>query len=168
MRAMFVTLAMGRCSLAPAEALVTVPVTLAARRSGMTTPFAPAASAVRRIAPRLCGSSTPSRTITSEYSARLRRDHVFEIVVLLGRRNRDHALVRGVARQVVEFGPRQKAHGHAQPPAVFDQPLQANVVALLRHAHPLKGAPPRLQRLGYGVDAIDVVHEYQCTESGCA
>src|ERR1035438_5580121 len=33
-----------------------------ARRSGMTTPPAPAACAVRTMAPRLCGSSTPSST----------------------------------------------------------------------------------------------------------
>ena len=63
---MFVTLAIGRCSLAPAEDLATIDVTPAARRSGMTTPSAPAASAVRRTAPRLCGSSTPSSTTISE------------------------------------------------------------------------------------------------------
>src|SRR6266446_5782535 len=69
-RAMFVTFAMGRCSLAPADDFATVPVTPAARLSGITTPSAPEASAVRRIAPRLCGSSTPSSTMTSEYCPR--------------------------------------------------------------------------------------------------
>src|ERR1035437_4126922 len=65
---MFVTLATGRCSLAPAETFAPAPVTAADRRSGITTPSAPAASAVRRIAPRLCGSSTPSSTTISERS----------------------------------------------------------------------------------------------------
>src|ERR1700722_15571812 len=42
----------------------TVSVSPAARLSGITTPFAPAASDVRTIAPKLCGSSIPSK-ITS-------------------------------------------------------------------------------------------------------
>ena len=49
---------------------------------------------------------------------------------------------------------------HAQPPAIFNQTLQADVVALLGHPDPLERPPARLQRLGHGVDAIDVVHEY--------
>ena len=59
-RAIFFTRATGRCATAPAEARAAASVSPAARRSGMTTPLAPAASAVRMIAPRFCGSSTPS------------------------------------------------------------------------------------------------------------
>ena len=43
------TRAIGRCSTAPADALHTAGVTSAARRSQMTTPVAPAHSAVRQI-----------------------------------------------------------------------------------------------------------------------
>ncbi len=61
------TRATGRCSTAPADALQTAGVTSAERRSGMTTPVAPAASAVRQIAPRFCGSVTSS-SATSQAS----------------------------------------------------------------------------------------------------
>ena len=87
-------------------------------------------------------------------------DHIFEIVVLFGRRDGDHALMRRVARQFVEFGALQETHVHAESPAIFNQALQADVVALLGHADPLKRPPARLQRLGNGIDAVDVVHEY--------
>ena len=30
---------------------------------------------------------------------------------------------------------------------------------LLGHANPLKGAAPRLKRLGNSIDAVDIVHE---------
>ncbi len=59
------TRATGRCSTAPAEALHTAGVTSAARRSGITTPAAPAHSAVRQIEPRFWGSWTWSSATSS-------------------------------------------------------------------------------------------------------
>ncbi len=157
---MFVTFAIGMCSLAPAETLVTVPVTAAARRSGMTRPLAPAASAVRRIAPEIVRILD---AIEHDYQRILRAlggDDIGQIVVLLGRRDGHDSLVRAGARHLVEFRALQETHLNVQPPTVFNQPLQADVMALLGHADPFKGPPARLQRFGYRIDAIDVVHEY--------
>ncbi len=53
------------CSRPPAEERLTVSDSPALWRSGSSTPSAPAASTVRRIAPRLRGSSTPSRRTSS-------------------------------------------------------------------------------------------------------
>ena len=57
--------------------------------------------------------------------------------------------MRGISGKLVEFGALQEAHVHAQPTAVFDQTLQADVVTLLGHADPLKRSPARLQRFGH-------------------
>ncbi len=48
--------------MAPAEAFTAVPVSPAALRFGIMTPCAPAKFAVRITAPRLCGSSTLSKS----------------------------------------------------------------------------------------------------------
>ena len=50
----------GICSIAPADVFATVALIGALCRLGMSTAVAPAHSAVRIIAPILCGSSTPS------------------------------------------------------------------------------------------------------------
>ena len=60
---MFVTRQKGMCSLAPADAFTASGVSPAERRSCVITPAAPAASAVRIMAPRFLGSSTWSRTM---------------------------------------------------------------------------------------------------------
>src|SRR5262249_1526214 len=54
---------------APADALTTAALKGAEWRSGTSTPDALQASAVLMTAPRLCGSSTPSRTTTSGFTA---------------------------------------------------------------------------------------------------
>src|SRR5450755_198047 len=59
---MLVARTIGMYSRAPAAALATTSVRPTARRSGITMPPAPAACAVRVMAPRLCGSSNPSST----------------------------------------------------------------------------------------------------------
>jgi hypothetical protein len=64
-RARFVTWISGSVSAAPDATLRTVGVRPAARSRGTMTAFAPAASALRRQAPRLCGSCTPSNTRSS-------------------------------------------------------------------------------------------------------
>ena len=63
--ATFATRAIGMCAVAPADALRTVALTPAARRSGSTTAVAPAHSAVRMMAPALCGSVMWSNTTNS-------------------------------------------------------------------------------------------------------
>jgi hypothetical protein len=69
-RTRLVTTASGSSSVAPAEALVTTGVTAADRCSGMITPWAPRTYAERMMAPRLCGSWTPSSATTSDGSPR--------------------------------------------------------------------------------------------------
>src|SRR3990172_6765448 len=64
-RARFVTATSGIDSAAPAATLVTVGERPALRSFGTITAWAPAASATRRHAPRLCGSVTPSSTRSS-------------------------------------------------------------------------------------------------------
>ncbi len=86
-------------------------------------------------------------------------DHIVEIAVLLGRRDGYHSLMRRVAGHAVEFHASEKTHRHAQLAAVFDHALQADVVPLLRHADPLESPSAGLERLGDGVDAVDIVHE---------
>ena len=61
---MLATRTTGIYSTAPAEVLATVAVSPTPRRLGMMTPCAPAASAVRMMAPRLCGSSMLSQMMT--------------------------------------------------------------------------------------------------------
>ena len=112
-RAMFVTFAMGRCSLAPADALVTVAVTPAARRSGITTPSAPEASAVRRMRSQIVRIFNAVQHDDQRISPALGSHHVIEIVVLFGRGDGHHALMGVVAGHAVEFRARQKTHGDA-------------------------------------------------------
>src|SRR5690606_1351814 len=69
-RRRLVTRTTGTYSTAPAEALPTAGVRPAARRFGMITPWAPAASAVRRMEPKLWGSSIPSRRMKKGASSR--------------------------------------------------------------------------------------------------
>src|SRR5215218_1556019 len=64
-RARFGTTAIGRCSTAPADARETAGVTRADPCEGTITPVAPAPSALRTTAPRLCGSVTWSRHTSS-------------------------------------------------------------------------------------------------------
>ncbi len=89
-------------------------------------------------------------------------DHVIEVAILFGRGDSYDALMRSPARHLVELGAREKFHWHAQTPAVFDHALEADIVSLLRHADPLEGASPGLERFGDRVDAIDIVHKNSC------
>jgi hypothetical protein len=107
-RLMLVTRVTGRYSSAPAAALATTSVRPTARRSGMMMPPAPAACAVRTIAPRLCGSSTPSSTTINCGGG-----DVVQFGVALGRSHGDHALVRRRAGQTVE---RRRAPRSARTP----------------------------------------------------
>ena len=84
------TRATARCSTAPAEAFATAGVTAAARRSGRTTPSAPAHSAVRQIAPTFWGSWTSSRATSQGSGPGQQRRGVG---VRVGRDERAQALV---------------------------------------------------------------------------
>ena len=64
-RATLTTSTIRTCASAPAEARAAAGPSAAAWRSWRTTAVAPTASAVRRMAPTLCGSSTPSNTTIS-------------------------------------------------------------------------------------------------------
>src|SRR5207248_5810163 len=86
-------------------------------------------------------------------------DHVSQIVVLLGRGDRDNSLVRGVSSHAVEFSALQKPDGHTQTTAILNQALQAQIVALFGHTNPLERAPTGLERFADGVDAVNVVHD---------
>ena len=95
------TRAIGRCSTAPAEALQAAAVTEAARRSGITSPVAPAASAERATAPRLCGSWTwSSATIRRVGLAQQRRRVGVRVGIDLG----DDALMVGRAGEPGQLG----------------------------------------------------------------
>jgi len=50
--------------------------------------------------------------------------------------------MRRVARHLIEFRAFEETYRHAQTAALFNESLQADVVALLRHADPLE-RPPR-------------------------
>jgi hypothetical protein len=63
-----VTVTTGTVSAAPLAAFATVALTPTARSFGTITACAPNASALRRQAPRLCGSVTPSSTSSSASS----------------------------------------------------------------------------------------------------
>ena len=76
-RARLVTVMTGTVSAAPLAAFATVALTPTARSLGTMTACAPNASALRRHAPRLCGSVTPSSTSSSAGSDE-RLDHVVE------------------------------------------------------------------------------------------
>ncbi len=52
--------------------------------------------------------------------------------------------MRRVSGQLVELGALQESHVYAKSPAILNQPLQADVVPLLRHPDPLKRPPARL------------------------
>src|SRR5580693_3724781 len=90
--------------------------------------------------------------------AALSSNDVVKIAILLGRGDRDHSLMRRGARHAIKVGPQQKTHGNACTTAVFDEPLQPNVMAFLRHADPLESPLASLERLGDRIDAVDVMH----------
>jgi len=92
-----------------------------------------------------------------------RGNQVVEIGVMLARGHRDHALVGGVDRQLVQFHPRENADLNSDLAAVFDDALQADVAALLGDSDPLEGTTARLERFGHRVDSINYVHWNQFT-----
>jgi hypothetical protein len=90
--------------------------------------------------------------------AALGGEHIIEIAVLLGRGDRNHSLMCIVPRHAIEFGARHKAYGNAVPAGFIDDALQAEVVAVLCHSNPFKGATARLKGLSDGIDAVNKMH----------
>ncbi len=88
-RARLVTVTSGTVSAAPLAALATVALSPTARSFGTMSACAPNASALRRQAPRLCGSVTPSSTSSSAGSVE-RFEHVVERDVRHRRIDRRH------------------------------------------------------------------------------
>ena len=102
-REIFVTLAIGRCSLAPAETLATVPVTGADRRSGMMTP-----SSARGVSRTQDGAQIVRVFDTIEHNDKrmlgsARGHQIIEITILFCRCGRYQALMGCVAGKFVEF-----------------------------------------------------------------
>ena len=108
-RARLVTAMTGTVSAAPLAAFATVALRPTARSFGTITACAPNASALRRQAPRLCGSVTPSSTSSSAGSAQVRQHVVERHVRPLRIDDRDHALVRRVCRRASRAARRRRA-----------------------------------------------------------
>ena len=63
-----------------------------------------------------------------------------------------------VAGHVIEFFARHKSDSYSLPPALIDDVLQAEVVALLCDSDPGKGASACFQSFCNGIDAVNVIH----------
>ena len=97
-----------RCSTAPAEALIADGVSGAWRLLGKSTPWTPAASALRRSDPTLCGSSSESRTRTNGGSPRsAARARMSSIV----------AKRRGSTTRATPWWPSKPARAVSEPPS---------------------------------------------------
>src|SRR5437773_7821126 len=88
----------------------------------------------------------------------LGREHIINVAVLLRRSNCDHALMAVVSSHAIEFRPRHESHRHCLSSALVYDSLQAQVMALFRHAYPFERTAARLQRLGDGINAVDKIH----------
>ena len=85
-------------------------------------------------------------------------DYIIQIVILFCRSDRHHSLVRSVSRHAIEFLTWQKTNSNANLAAVFHHVLETEVMALFRHANPLKRPPLRFERLAHGIDAVNEIH----------
>ena len=83
---------MGKCSMAPAAALVTVGVMWVARWRGRTTPVTPAHSAERSSAPEVARVGDTVEGDEERHQIALGHDQVVEVVLGQRGRSRDHAL----------------------------------------------------------------------------
>ena len=129
------------CDTAPADAFAAAPPSGAAWRVCRTTPSAPAASTVRRIAPTLCGSSMPSSTTISGAPVGPRdadpRRSSDSPILHVG----DDALVHAAARRAIEL-----AGVHARAPARrllrrVDDRVHASVAARSTRGSRRRGPP---------------------------
>ncbi len=155
-RARLVTVTTGTVSAAPLAALATVALTATARSLGMTTACAPKASALRRQAPRLCGSVTPSST-----SSKAGSGSVSSTSASVDRRglridDRDDALMARRARQLGEPGVVGAVHDAAARP--WRSAARSRARASLRATRQVDGADrfrPLPQPRGDRVEAVE-------------
>jgi hypothetical protein len=154
---MFVTLAIGRCSLAPAETFATAAVTAAERRSGITTPSAPAVGGAqdRSQVVRILDSIEDD---DQRLLAATRCHNVIEIAILFCRGRSHKSLMRGVAGNFVELLTRQNAHRNADFAALVDHSPQANILPLFGDADPFEVTPARLERFCNCINSVENVH----------
>jgi hypothetical protein len=157
-REMFVTFAIGRCSLAPAETLATTPVTPAARRSGDDYAVGARSVGGAQDCPEVMRIFDAVQYNDQRVFGAARGQQVVEVVVLLGGSDSDESLVRGVAGQLVEFGSRQEANLHADFAALVDHALETDVLAFGGDTHPLKVAASGFKRFDNGIDSVENVH----------
>ena len=149
---MFTTSATFTCDTAPADALAAAPPSGAACRSWRTTPSPPAASTVRRIAPTLCGSSTPSSTTMSGAPAAASHQIVdARAIPVPGRAPRRPDAHR--PRRAIEIAGRRRASPSRPPsaPRRRCRPRRASTRCDTRIA----STRPARKRLEHWVDAVD-------------
>ena len=130
------------------------------RRSGMTKAPAPAACAVRMIAPRLCGSSTPSSTTTILEAAAASRS-----AYLRAAPSATTPWCAGVPASRSSDGARLEAHRHGGAARQVDDLLQARTAGALRNQDPVQRVA-RAQRLGHRVNAAENGHGLSRYSSG--
>ena len=149
----FVTATTGTVSAAPHAALATVALTPTARSLGTITACAPNASALRRQAPRLCGSVTPSSTsssggVVAGFEDVVQR-HVRQRIVDDGH----HALVAPVAGQRVEPRGVDRMNRTRRRFGARDEIADARVLPAREHIEIVHGIRPLAQAGGDGVES---------------
>ena len=150
---MFTTSAIFTCATAPADAFAAAPPSGAACRDCRTTPSAPAASTVRRIAPTLCGSSMPSSTTMSGAPrAPVTRSSTL-VRAALARRRRRRPDARRRRASAIELVGAHALHRHALR---LGQPHDRRQRDRRRAATTRSDVDaPRAQRFEDRVDAVD-------------
>ena len=127
----------------------------------MTTPAAPAASAVRMIAPRFCGSSTPSSNTSrpgARAGARFARQQIFQRNRRARRHQQRHyALMLARARGAIELHASSKRTGTPLLSRQLHDLFQAVAVAAARDEHGLQ-RPPGSQRFAHSVNSGEFFH----------
>src|SRR3990167_4938293 len=125
---------------------------------GTMTPWAPAASALRRQAPRLCGSCTPSSTSSSGIGGKWEKG--FEVLLLLYRRGaqtRHHALVFHAVGQAIKGGARRFVDLHMRGTGGVQHRGHALVAACVTDPDFLDKVRSGLQRGEYHVHTANML-----------
>src|ERR1039458_2906388 len=86
-------------------------------------------------------------------------DYIIEPGILFRRSDGHYALMSIISGHAIKLCTSYKTHRHALPPAFFHHALQTKIVALFGDPDPLEGARTGFQRLGDGIDSVDVIHE---------
>ena len=152
------TRAIGTYSAAPAAALATVGVTWTARCRGISTPSTPAPSQLRRIAPRLPGSVTPSTATRN--GRRPRRPRSRSSRVGLGKLGGegDHALRRLALGPCLELGLGDVGDRHPPDPGQLGDVGDAVVAGEIRRQPDLLHPPATGdEQFAHGLATFDLL-----------